>query len=123
MAISGFYKKLEFKTVGSCENKPIVLDDTCYFIPCEFEKEANKICSLLNSKVGREFFEAFIFWDAKRPITVEILQKLSIVKLEKFSETKTRKDWKEAFRLMAKDYEEELVGVDVQNSFDIEEWR
>jgi len=90
VAISGFYKKLEFNVVGSYENKPIVLDDTCYFLPCESEKEADKICSLLNSKAGREFFEAFIFWDAKRPITVEILQKLNIEKLEKFSKTNVR---------------------------------
>ncbi|HXG83271.1 MAG TPA: N-6 DNA methylase [Pyrinomonadaceae bacterium] len=123
VAISGFYKKLEFNVVGSCENKPIVLDDTCYFLPCETEKEANKICSLLNSKVGREFFEAFIFWDAKRPITIEILQKLNLEKLEKFSKTNVRKGWDEAFRTMTENYEKELIGVDVQNSFDFEEWQ
>lgn len=123
VAISGFYKKLEFNVVGSYENKPIVLDDTCYFLPCESEKEANKICSLLNSKVGREFFKAFIFWDAKRPITVEILQKLNIEKLKKFSNTKARKGWDKAFRTMTENYEEELIGVDVQNSFDFQEWQ
>ncbi|MCY7374348.1 MAG: hypothetical protein LH472_00020, partial [Pyrinomonadaceae bacterium] len=91
VAISGFYKKLKFNVVGSYENKPIVLDDTCYFIPCETESEARKTCLLLNSQTGREFFEAFIFWDAKRPITVEILQKLNISKLEKFDAAKVRR--------------------------------
>lgn len=81
VAISGFYKKLQFNVVGSCENKPILLDDTCYFIPCKSKDEAEKICSLLNSDFGREFFESYIFWDAKRPITTEILQKLNIDKL------------------------------------------
>lgn len=122
VAISGFYKKLEFKVVGSYENKPIVLDDTCYFIPCETEDEAGKICSLLNSEISREFFEAFIFWDAKRSITVEVLQKLNISKLEKFSEKKTRKGWGEASKALMEDYEDELIGVDIQNSFDFEEW-
>lgn len=81
VAISGFYKKLEFNVIGSYEIKPILLDDTCYFIPFETEEKANEICGLLNSKAGQEFFESFIFWDAKRPITVDILQKLSISKI------------------------------------------
>jgi len=121
IAISGFYKKLKFNVVGSYENKPIVLDDTCYFIPCESETEANKICALLNSEAGQEFFTSFIFWDAKRPITVDTLQKLSIAKLEKFSEMKARNGFDEAFCSMVKGYEDELIGTDVQNSFDFEE--
>lgn len=83
VAISGFYKKIQFRVIGSYENKPIVLDDTCYFIPCISESEANKYCSLLNSKIAREFLEAYIFLDAKRPITVDVLQKLNLSKLEK----------------------------------------
>jgi hypothetical protein len=81
VVISGFYKKIDFKVVGSYENKSVVLDDTCYFIPCKSELEANKICSLLNSEISKEFFGAYIFWDAKRPITVDVLQKIDISKL------------------------------------------
>ena len=81
VVISGFYKKIDFKVVGSYENRPIVLDDTCYFIPCKSELEATKICSLLNSEISKEFFGAYIFWDAKRPITVDVLQKIDISKL------------------------------------------
>lgn len=88
IAISGFYKKIEFRVLGSHKNKPIVLDDTCYFIPCESEENANRICSLLNSRTCKNFFEAYIFWDAKRPITVDILQKLNISKLEAESDEK-----------------------------------
>lgn len=123
IAISGFYKNLKFNVVGSYENKPIVMDDTCYFIPWENEKEARKICDLLNSTIGQEFFAGYVFWDAKRPITVEILQKLNISKLEKFSELKVRKGWDEAFRMSRKNYEDELIGNDVQNAFDFEEWQ
>ncbi len=119
VAISGFYKKLEFNVIGSYENKPIVLDDTCYFIPFETEIEAEKVCKLLNSKAGREFFESFIFWDAKRPITVDILQKLDITKLEKYGETKARDGWNKALAELKID-QEEIVGIDFQNSFDFE---
>lgn len=121
VAISGFYKKLKFNVVGSYENKPIVLDDTCYFLPFETEAEANKICDLLNSKAGQGFLESFVFWDAKRPITTEILQKLNINKLEKFDAKKARDGWDEAFKNLKENYEDELIGDDVQNSFNFKE--
>ncbi|MGI8787401.1 MAG: SAM-dependent methyltransferase [Pyrinomonadaceae bacterium] len=111
VAISGFYKKLEFKTVGSFQNKPIVLDDTCYFLPFETEIEAAEVCNLLNSQAGQEFFESFIFWDAKRPITVDILQKLDITKLEKYGETKARDGWDKAFEELKNDQEGKMIGV------------
>ncbi len=82
IAISGFYKKLCFKTVGKYENKPIVLDDTSYFIPCKTQEEAKRIAKLLNSPIAKEFFEARIFWDAKRPITIDILRQLDLEKLD-----------------------------------------
>ncbi len=81
VAISGLYKKLQFSVVAPYQGKPVVLDDTCYFIPCQSEAEAHLIGKLLNSNTAREFYESFIFWDAKRPITVEILKKLDIVAL------------------------------------------
>lgn len=81
VAISGFYKKLEFKVIGSYNNKPVVLDDTSNFIPCESQQSAQRIAYFLNSQVSKEFFEAFIFWDAKRPITIELLRRLDLVAL------------------------------------------
>lgn len=81
VAISGFYKKLEFTPVGSSSGKPIVLDDTCYLLPCGTKAEAIDIASLLNSEDARRFYSAYIFWDAKRPITIEILSLLSLTKL------------------------------------------
>ena len=81
MAISGFYKRLQFITVGTFATKPIVLDDTAYFVACQTEQEARYIASLLASETAREFFSAFIFWDAKRPITVEVLRRLDLLAL------------------------------------------
>ncbi len=121
VAISGFYKKLNFNVVGNYENKPIVLDDTCYFISCESANEANKICDLLNSEAGQGFFKSFIFWDAKRPITVDILQRLSISNLEMFNQIKLRDGLDEAIRVMTEMYENRLFKSEVQNSFNFEE--
>lgn len=58
-----------------------MLDDTCYFIACKTESEAVLLEQLLNSKIAQEFFSAFIFWDAKRPITASILNRLDLFKL------------------------------------------
>ena len=63
--------------------KPVVLDDTCYFIPCQTEEEAACIADMLNSEATQQFFSAFIFWDAKRPVTVELLQRLDLLALAK----------------------------------------
>ena len=78
VAISGFYKRLQFNVVGSSDGKPIVLDDTGYFVACRCEDEARYVASLLNSETAREFFSAFIFWDAKRLITVDLLRRLDL---------------------------------------------
>ena len=83
VSVSGFYKSLKFRVVGPSNGKPVVLDDTCYFIPCQTEGEAVCIAKMLNSDVAQQFFSAFVFWDAKRPVTVELLQRLDLLALAK----------------------------------------
>jgi len=78
VAISGFHKQLRFFPVAPKRGKPVVLDDTCYFLPCNTESEAKKLAYLLNSDQARAFFDAFVFWDAKRPITVGLLSMLDL---------------------------------------------
>lgn len=81
VAISGFYKKLGFTVIGPHKGKPVMLDDASYFIACQDEEEARFVQSILMSDAAQEFFSAFIFWDAKRPITVDVLQQLDIAAL------------------------------------------
>jgi hypothetical protein len=83
VAISGFYKRLGFSVVGLFKAKPIVLDDTSYFLPCQSKEEAEFLAALLSSEPAKEFLSAFIFWDAKRPITVDVLKQLNLVALAK----------------------------------------
>ena len=83
VAVSGFYKNLHFRVICPSHGKPVVLDDTCYFFPCRTEEEAMCIAKMLNSDVARQFFSAFVFWDAKRPVTVELLQRLDLFALAK----------------------------------------
>jgi hypothetical protein len=81
VAISGLYKKLRFRVVGPDAGKPVVFDDTCYFVACRSRAEAELVGALLSSEVAREFFAAFVFWDAKRPITVDLLRRLDLRRL------------------------------------------
>ena len=81
VAISGFYKKLKFRLVGPFEEKPIVFDDTCYFISAESFEEAVILHTLLDHPFTQEFYHSFIYWDSKRPITKQILQQLDLKKL------------------------------------------
>ena len=81
VAISGFYKDMNFVAIGPSSGKPVVFDDTCYFKPCQTQAEAAAIAGMLNSQVAREFFSSFVFWDSKRPVTVELLERLDLVAL------------------------------------------
>ena len=78
VAISGMYKHLRFVMVGSCDGKPIVFDDTTNFMPCQTQAAASLLLSMLETEPAKTFYRAFIFWDAKRPITVEILNQLNL---------------------------------------------
>lgn len=81
VAISGFYKALDFRVIGPYRKRPVVFDDTVYFIPCNSQKEAEYIGGLLNSATAQDFFSAFTFWDNKRPVTVDLLRRLDLLNL------------------------------------------
>lgn len=78
VAISGLYRKLAFRVVGPYDSRPVVFDDTCYFIGCESEEEACLIRDLFESQVCHEILEACIFWESKRPITRDVLSTINI---------------------------------------------
>lgn len=117
VAISGFYKHLTFCVVGSHCEKPIVLDDTCYFLSFDSETDAQRICQLLNSDIARDFYESFIFWDGKRPISADILQKLDIRKLERLCAEIKEFGEDEAYERLITANELNSFDLSVQNSF------
>jgi len=89
IAISGLYKKLKFSLVGPVGEKPMIFDDTINFLSFKTFGEADYVLSLLNSKPAIDFLTACIFWDEKRPITTEILRRLSIKELAKENASET----------------------------------
>jgi len=76
--VSGFYKSWRFVAVGPADGRPVLCDDTCYFLPCRSAIEARRRAAVLNSEQGREFFSAFVFNQSKRPLTAEILNLLDL---------------------------------------------
>jgi hypothetical protein len=81
VAISGFYKNCRFVVVGKYRNKPVVIDDTCYSIACGSEQEATFICHLLNSDITKRFLHSLVFFDAKRPVTIDVLNRIDLKRI------------------------------------------
>lgn len=88
VAISGFYKRLRFSVIGPHDEQPVMLDDTCYFLPFSNEVEARTTADALKSDLAADFFRGRVFWDAKRPINKSMLQKLAREKLLQLVETR-----------------------------------
>jgi hypothetical protein len=78
VAISGFYKRLNFAVVPPIDGRPVVFDDTVYFLSCSSQEEAHFISNLINSAMARDFVNSMIFWEDKRPITIDILNRLNV---------------------------------------------
>jgi hypothetical protein len=81
VAISGLYKNMAFVVVPPCEDRPVMVDDTCYSIPCRSEAEAKLLHDLLSSTEAKQFLNSLVFADSKRPITVDVLRRLSVEEL------------------------------------------
>ncbi len=78
VAVSGLHRTARFSLIGPVGEKPVFFDDTCYFLSFEDEQEARIVTSILNSPPCQEFLSSLVFTDSKRPITVELLQRLNI---------------------------------------------
>ena len=67
-----------FALVGPARGQPVVLDDTCYFLPFDDEASATRALGALRSPAAADYFAGRVFWDAKRPLSKAILQSLDL---------------------------------------------
>ena len=81
IAISGLYKTFHFTLVLPQENKPVILDDTCYFLGFENLEFAVYTLILLNSSRTIKLLESITFSDAKRTFTKEMLMRVDLFTL------------------------------------------
>ena len=78
IAISGLYKTFHFCLVKPQNNKPVMLDDTCYFIGFDTLEQAEYVWDLLNSVFVTDFLKSISFKDSKRMITKEVLMRIDL---------------------------------------------
>jgi len=78
VALSGLYKAVNFALVFPIHEKPVMLDDTCYFLG--FDNRTEAVCAwlTLNHTLTRQLLTALSFPDAKRPYTKELLMRLDL---------------------------------------------
>lgn len=81
VAISGMYKTTKFSLVVPFNNKPLMLDDTCYFVGYDSLIEAEITRYLLNTEICQSFINSISFDDAKRKITKELLMRINLKEL------------------------------------------
>jgi hypothetical protein len=83
VAISGLYKTYHFTLVLPQNDKPVMLDDTCYFIGFDKIDYAVFAIILLNSKSTESFLKSITFSDAKRVFTKDLLMRLDLLNIAK----------------------------------------
>lgn len=81
VCIGGFSKKPFFALVYSEDKKPVMLDDTGYFLGFEDYDTAYTVMVYLNSMKVREFLQSLSFADSKRPYTKRILSRIDFAKV------------------------------------------
>ena len=79
VAISGLHKVPKFRAIGPVHGRPVMLDDTCYFLPCSTALEAAVLTALCNDPITLGFIASISFRDAKSPITKKLLQRLDFL--------------------------------------------
>ncbi len=78
VAISGLHKTARFTLIPPFEGKPVMLDDTCYFIDRDNEDEAHLLHELFRADITRRCLQSLIFADSKCPVTADVLNRLDI---------------------------------------------
>jgi hypothetical protein len=78
VAVSGLHRHPRFMLVPPVGKRPVLFDDTCYYLPFAEEGEARVVADILNSPACRAFLDTLMFPDSKRPVTVELLQRLNL---------------------------------------------
>jgi len=83
VAISGLYKTFHFTLVLPQNDKPVMLDDTCYMLGFDRLEFAVYSLLLLNCETTTKFLQSITFADAKRTFTKDILMRIDLLKLAK----------------------------------------
>jgi len=78
VAVSALHHAPRFVAVPSYEGRPVMFDDTCNYLPFSSEQEAQVVADILNSEPCLALLQSLILPGTKRPLTVELLQRLNL---------------------------------------------
>lgn len=78
VAVSGLHRPPRFQVIPPRRGRPVMFDDTCYFLSARCPEEAETLGKVLNSKPCQELLSALTLAEAKRPVTVELLHRLDL---------------------------------------------
>jgi hypothetical protein len=78
VVVSGLHKTPRFHAVGPVADRPVMLDDTSYFLACDSAEQAAHLATLCNDPRTLSLLRALTFRDAKRPITKGVLQRIDL---------------------------------------------
>ena len=81
VGVSGFYKEPLFSLLMPVNHKPVLLDDTSYFLGFKNYADAYVAMLLLNEEGVQHFLQNISFSDAKRPFTKKVLERLDFRKM------------------------------------------
>lgn len=81
VGVSGFYKQPLFSVLFSSDEKPVMTDDTSYFICFDNYDMAYVAMLLLNSNKVQSFLTSIAFLDSKRPYTKKVLERIDFDKI------------------------------------------
>ncbi len=76
IAICGLYKHLRFRLVAPMAGRPVMFDDTVYYVSFDTEEAAQQALAAIESAPASGLLASLIFWDEKRPIKTSILNVL-----------------------------------------------
>lgn len=83
VGVSGFYKQPIFSVLYSKDEKPVMVDDTSYFLSFDNYDNAYVAMLILNCESVQSFLSSIAFLDAKRPYTKKVLERISFEKIFK----------------------------------------
>jgi hypothetical protein len=59
--------------INQIANKPVIFDETVYFLSFDDEGVTRQTFELVNSLAAINFYSSSVFWDEKRPLKSSVL--------------------------------------------------
>jgi hypothetical protein len=78
VGVSGLHPRAVFRCLGPDRGRPVLLDDTCYFVACRSLEQAALLTALANLPAATGLLRALSFPGSKRPVTKALLQRLDL---------------------------------------------